>query len=69
MHLFKEVTGTSPYAYVLEQRLIRAAELLLSSDDPVSQISYLVGFSDPLHFSRLFKKKYGLSPEHFRKKQ
>ena len=69
MHLFKEVTGTSPYAYVLEQRMIRAAELLLSSDDPVSQISYLVGFSDPLHFSRLFKKKYGLSPEHFRKKQ
>lgn len=67
LHLFKEIMGVSPYAYVLDLRLSCAAELLLSSDDPVSEIAFSVGFSDPLYFSRLFKKKHHQSPEHFRR--
>ena len=67
LHLFKEATGKSPYAYVLELRLHRAAELLISSAEPISQIAFSVGFSDPLYFSRLFKKHFGKSPEAFRK--
>ena len=67
VHLFKESMGVSPYAYVLELRLERAAEMLLSTDRSVAEISYAVGFSDPLYFSRRFKKHYLLSPLAFRK--
>ena len=67
VHLFKESVGVSPYAYVLELRLSRAAELLLSTNHSVAQVSYAVGFSDPLYFSRRFKKRYQLSPLTFRK--
>ena len=67
VHLFKESMGTSPYAYVLELRLTQAAELLLSTDRSVAQIAYAVGFSDPLYFSRSFKRRYQLSPLVFRK--
>ncbi len=67
VHLFKECVGSSPYAYVSMLRLERAAELLLSTDQAVGQVAYEVGFSDPLYFSRRFKKQYGLSPNAFRK--
>ena len=68
LHLFKAVMGVSPYAYILDLRLSHGAELLLTSSDPISAISFAVGFSDPLYFSRLFKKKYAISPEKFRGK-
>ena len=67
LHLFREVIGVSPYAYVLELRLSRSAELLLDSDEPISSIAFSVGFSDPLYFSRLFKKRFSVSPDHFRR--
>jgi len=66
MHLFKEVMGTSPYAYVLNIRMERAAELLALSDDPVAEIAAKVGFKDALYFSKTFTKAYGRSPKAFR---
>ena len=68
LHLFKESTGQSPHAFLLNLRLSRAAELLLSTNDTVSQIAFAVGFSDPFYFSRLFKKHFSLSPDAFRRK-
>jgi AraC-like DNA-binding protein len=65
-HLFKQTMGCSPHTYILDLRLEHAAEFLLSTDDPISQISYAVGFTDPFYFSRLFKKKFGISPKNFR---
>lgn len=65
-HLFKKTMGCAPYTYILDLRLEHAAEYLLSTNDPISQISYSVGFTDPFYFSRLFKKKFGISPKNFR---
>lgn len=67
MHLFKESVGMSPYAYVLHLRLTRASDLLLASEAPISEIAFSVGFSDPLYFSRAFKKAFGQSPDLYRK--
>jgi AraC family transcriptional regulator of arabinose operon len=66
-HLFKESVGMSPYAYVLHLRLTRASDLLLASEAPISEIAFSVGFSDPLYFSRAFKKAFGQSPDLYRK--
>ena len=66
-HLFKENVGASPYAYILDLRLTCASDLLLATDEPISGVAFAIGFSDPLYFSRLFKKKYGQSPEKYRK--
>ena len=66
-HLFKESMEVSPYAYLLGIRLEKAAELLALSDIPIYEVAYKTGFSDPLYFSKLFKREYDLSPKSFRK--
>lgn len=66
-HLFKESMGVSPYAYLLGIRLEKAAELLSLSDIPIYEVAYKTGFSDPLYFSKMFKREYALSPKSFRK--
>lgn len=64
--IFKKAMNKSPYSYVLSLRLSYSAELLINSELQVSQISYEAGFDDPLYFSRLFKKAYGISPKGYR---
>jgi len=44
----------------------RAKQLLKSTREPVQFIAYSVGFSDPLYFSKAFKKYFGFSPSSFR---
>ena len=67
MHLFKEAMGASPHAYVLAIRMERAAEFLALSLDSVGEIAAKVGFNDALYFSKVFKKRFGISPTEFRK--
>ena len=52
------LTGHTPNEYFRIIRLKKAAELLLEG----SEVSYKVGISDPLYFSRCFKTHYGVSP-------
>lgn len=66
MHLFKEAMGVSAYSYIIDLRIGKADELLLSSEMSIAQVAYETGFSDPLYFSRIFRKRRGLSPEMFR---
>lgn len=68
-HIFKDSTGVSPYAYVLNLRMEKAAELLALSNVPVGEIGEKVGFDNPLYFSKMFKKQYGVSPTTFRKEK
>ena len=63
---FNSLFGTSVHAYIIDQRLEKAAGLLLESDLNVSQIATLVGYSKPSNFAAAFKKKYGVIPKNYK---
>ena len=53
----------NPQEYVLSNRLSYAMHVIESGDfDNVYEVAKSVGFSDPLYFSKVFKKFYGFSP-------
>ena len=66
-HSFKEVTGISINHYMTRKRIDEAKKLLRLSDTPIALISELLGFSNPIHFSRMFKQYDGVSPQAYRK--
>jgi len=63
---FKKVTGKSFFSYVIEYRLNHAAELLLNTGRPVSDICYESGFDNIPYFNRTFKNVFHLSPLKYR---
>lgn len=62
----KALTGLSPSDYVKTYRLKRAAEMISSNTDTVTQIGYAVGFSDQSYFAKCFKKQFGASPSAYK---
>ena len=64
---FKEHTGFSPHNYLIQVRMERAKEYLVSTTMNISEISYAVGYDNPLYFSRMFRKYTGFSPTTYRK--
>lgn len=68
IHEFKRCTGMPPVQYLQNLRLNTARGLLEGTDCTVQQAAAIVGYSDPLYFSRLFKRMIGLSPQKYRKK-
>lgn len=65
--LFKKEMGSTPSKYLMDLRLRTATDWLrISGDSSISEIAVMCGFRDPLHFSRVFRKKYGVSPSNFR---
>lgn len=66
LHLFKTATGTSPHLFQQDLRLNDAKLLLSSTKLSVSEISAQSGYNNPLYFSRVFKRKTGLSPMKYR---
>ncbi len=65
--VFKDETGQNFIDYLTGQRIEKARELLLSSDDlTMKEISVMVGYSDPNYFSRIFKKNVGVTPTEFK---
>lgn len=63
---FKEYTGVTPTQYILSLRISNAQSLLESTTYNITEISNIVGYENPLYFSRLFKKNCGVSPREFR---
>lgn len=68
LHSFKENVGISAYGYIINMKIEKAKEFLLSTDMNISAIAETIGYSDSLYFSRLFKKHMGISPNEYRKK-
>ncbi|HHT57841.1 MAG TPA: helix-turn-helix transcriptional regulator [Herbinix luporum] len=68
--IFKEETGESPINYLIKIRLEKAKDILLKDvNSSIKNIANQVGYEDAYHFSKLFKKYYGISPLHYRKKE
>ncbi len=65
-HVFSEYTGTTPVKYQNDVRLKVSREMLLSTLQSVGEIAFNCGFEDQLYFSRLFKRKYGVTPTEYR---
>lgn len=64
--LFREATGLSPMDYITVLRLNHARQLMLQTDNPLGEIARAVGYPDQLYFSRVFKKRTGLTPSAYR---
>ena len=65
--LFRENTGVTPYQYLLQLRYYQASKLLHSNRYSIDEICEMVGVKDRFHFSRTFKKMYGVPPAQYRK--
>jgi AraC family transcriptional regulator len=65
--MFKQSVGLAPHQYVMQQRLMRAKELLQSSEHPLTDIALQCGFSSSSHFSNNFKRATGFSPSEYRR--
>ncbi|HLY54933.1 MAG TPA: helix-turn-helix domain-containing protein [Stellaceae bacterium] len=63
---FKQTTGVTPHRYLLQKRVEQARELLASTDLPLAEIAFAVGFADQSHFARRFRQMVGTSPGEFR---
>ena len=64
--LFKDNVGCPPQEFLIRVRLAKAAELMCSSNAPISEIAVRCGYSNQFHFSRAFKKHYGVPPQKWR---
>ncbi len=67
-HLFRVQTGMSLTAWINEQRIAMARELLETSDMNISQIAYACGYTDPVYFTRRFKRSLDMTPGQYRKR-
>lgn len=64
---FKQYAGTTPMQYLVERRMANAQVLLETTSYNISEIAALVGYDNPLYFSRIFRKQKGMSPSEYRK--
>ena len=67
MRNFKKVYEVSPKQYVLNLRMNNAQSLLETTDYTISEIAAIVGYDNPLYFSRLYHKQKGQAPTDYRK--
>ena len=63
--LFGRFGHQSPYRYLVRLRMAQAARRLQSPGTLVKQVAGDLGFTDPFHFSRTFKRVFGVSPGRF----
>jgi len=66
-YLFKKYTGFNLWEYVIKLRMEESRRLLLGSDLRRYEIADKVGYESPEHFSKIFKKYYGVSPSEMKK--
>lgn len=63
---FRKLYDDSPANYIKKKRLERAAELLLVSDERITDIAFDCGFNDLANFTKSFHDKYGITPTSYR---
>ncbi|MFP8965017.1 helix-turn-helix domain-containing protein [Pokkaliibacter sp. CJK22405] len=60
--MFKQSQGLAPHQYVMATRLARAEQLLITTEQSLSDIALNCGFSSSSHFSNRFRQHFGTSP-------
>ncbi|MCP4262222.1 MAG: AraC family transcriptional regulator [Planctomycetes bacterium] len=64
--LFKRFDNQSPYQYLMRLKMNAAAQRLQSPNTSVKEVAFELGFGDPFHFSRAFKRIFGMPPSTFK---
>lgn len=64
---FKAAFGLAPHAYLVQLRLAKARQLLAAGQPP-AQVAMTLGFADQSHLGRWFRRAYGLTPAHYRRR-
>ena len=64
---FKRAFGETPHAHMIRLRLNMAQDLMVSTDDPLSQIALACGFADQSHLSKQFRRRLGQTPSAWRR--
>ena len=64
--MFKEALGKTPQEFLLNYRMLKAAELLKLTSLSIGDVGLAVGYANQMHFSRAFKNNYGISPREWR---
>lgn len=67
--LFRQELHTTPHKYLTELRLQAAANTLRMGNSSITETARMCGYHDPLYFSRMFKKKYGVSPREYARQE
>jgi AraC-like DNA-binding protein len=65
-HMFKQYTGMAPSQYYINLKIQKAKEMLRSTSATIKEISYHLHFDTPEYFTKIFRKKTGMSPSRFR---
>jgi transcriptional regulator GlxA family with amidase domain len=64
---FKRSYGMPPHSYVIRCRIERAQDLILTTDEPLSQIAVACGLGDQAHLTKLFRCRTGMTPNAWRR--
>lgn len=65
--IFRQYLQYSPMEYVMRRRILTAAEQLLTTDRPVTEIALDTGFASPSYFTKQFRQQMGMTPLAYRK--
>lgn len=65
---FKQYMGITPMQYIISIRISNAQSLLENTDYNIKEVAEIVGYDNPLYFSRIFTKQVGMSPKEYKKK-
>ena len=65
--IFRKLTGKPPQQFLVEYRLNKAAELMTTQDFTPSEAALYVGYKDIFNFSKMFTRKFGVSPSRYKK--
>ncbi len=68
-HLFRQCTGSSLNTFLSQRRMDAAAEMLLTSNLRIKEISYTLGYRHEASFVRAFVRKFGVSPGGYRRRR
>ncbi|PSB07157.1 AraC family transcriptional regulator [filamentous cyanobacterium CCP2] len=66
---FKQSTGLAPHQYVIQTRVVRAKQLLLTSKLTIAEIAHSLGFAHQSHLNFHFKRTFGVTPKKFLQEQ